>query len=354
MLVFLSKGDRMDLFLQILYTVLILGFLIFIHELGHFTVAKLSKIKVNEFSLGMGPAIFKKQGKQTLYSLRLLPIGGYVKMEGEDENSEDPDSFSKKPVLIRMAVVVAGAFMNILLGFIVTAILVSTSAKLPSVTVGEFTENALSQTCGLQVGDTITEVNGKKINIYMDLSAAFSRAYGKDAVDITVIRNGETVKLENVQFEKYEIAKDMESIYPDFKVYAKEKTFGNVIHETFFRTISFVTLTYESFGDIITGRASLKYVSGPVGTSEVIAQAAKSGWDSILYLIALITINLGVVNMLPLPALDGGRFVFLLIELIRGKPINQKYESVVHLVGMALLLILMVVITFKDIFFPIY
>ena len=146
----------------------------------------------------------------------------------------------------------------------------------------------------------------------------------------------------------------MYSIYPDFKVYAKRKTFLNTVHETFFRTISFVTLTYESFGDLITGRASIQYLSGPVGTSEVIAEAARSGWDSILYLIALITINLGVVNMLPLPALDGGRFVFLLIELIRGKPINQKYESVIHLIGMALLLLLMIVITFKDIFFPIY
>lgn len=344
----------MDLFLQILYTVLILGFLIFIHELGHFTVAKLSKIKVNEFSLGMGPAIFKKQGKQTLYAVRLLPIGGYVKMEGEDEDSKDPDSFSEKPVLVRIAVVVAGAFMNILFGLIVTAILVSSTEKLPSVTVGDFTDNALSAESGLEIGDTITEVNGKKINIYMDLSAAFSRAYGKDSVDMTVIRDGKEVELKDVKFEKYEIAEGMESIYPDFRVYAKEKTFGNVVHETFFRTLSFVTLTYESFGDLITGKVSLQYVSGPVGTSEVIAQAAKSGWSSVLYLIALITINLGVVNMLPLPALDGGRFIFLVIELIRGKPVNQKYEAAVHLIGMALLLILMVVITFKDIFFPIY
>lgn len=344
----------MDLFLQILYTVLILGFLIFIHELGHFTVAKLSKIKVNEFSLGMGPAILKKQGKETLYSLRLFPIGGYVKMEGEDEESNADGSFSKKPVLIRMAVVVAGAFMNIVLGFIVTAILVSSSAKLPSTTVAEFAENAVSSSYGLKEGDIITEINGKKINIYMDISSAFSRTYGNDSIDITVLRGDETVKLSGVKFEKYEVAEGIYSIYPDFKVFAKEKNFVNTAHETFFRTLSFVTLTYESFGDLITGKASVKYLSGPVGTSEVIAEAAKAGWDSILYLIALITINLGVVNMLPLPALDGGRFIFLLIELIRRKPIDQKYESVVHFVGMILLLLLMVVITFKDIFFPIY
>lgn len=180
----------MDLFLQILYTVLILGFLIFIHELGHFTVAKLSKIKVNEFSLGMGPSILKKQGKETLYSLRLFPIGGYVKMEGEDEESDAEGSFSKKPVLIRMAVVVAGAFMNILLGLIVTAILVSSSAKLPSTTVAEFTDGATSSSYGLASGDIITEINGKKINIYMDISSAFSRTYGNDSVEIKVIRDG--------------------------------------------------------------------------------------------------------------------------------------------------------------------
>ena len=344
----------MDIFLQILYTILIFGFLIFIHELGHFTVAKLSKIKVNEFSIGMGPALIKKKGKETIYSLRLLPIGGYVKMEGEDEESEEEGSFSKKPVLIRIAVVVAGAFMNILLGFIVTAILVFSSPQLPSTTVAEFNDGAVSSSYGLEVGDSIIEVNGKKINIYMDMSAAFSRTYGSDSVNITVLRNGEEIELTGVKFETYEVAEGMYSIYPDFKVYAKEKTFLNTVHETFFRTISFVTLTYESFGDLITGRASIQYLSGPVGTSEVIAEAARSGWDSILYLIALITINLGVVNMLPLPALDGGRFVFLLIELIRGKPINQKYESVIHLIGLALLLLLMIVITFKDIFFPIY
>lgn len=344
----------MDLFLQILYTVLILGFLIFIHEFGHFTVAKIAKIKVNEFSLGMGPAILKKQGKETLYSLRLFPIGGYVKMEGEDEESRSEGSFSEKPVWVRMLVVAAGALMNIILGFLVTAILVTSSYRLPSTTVAEFSDGALSVESGLCEGDTITKINGKKINIYMDMSSALSRTYGNDSVDLEVLRDGKTVELKNVKFEQYEAADGIYALFPDFKVYAKEKTFLNTVHETFFRTVSFVTLTYESFGDLITGRASLRYLSGPVGTSEVIAEAAKSGWNSILYLIALISINLGVVNMLPLPALDGGRFLFLLIELIRRKPINQKYESMIHLVGMALLFLLMIVITFKDIFFPIY
>lgn len=343
----------MDIFLQVLYTFIVLGILIMVHELGHFLVAKKAKIKVNEFSLGMGPAIFKKQGKETLYALRLLPIGGYVKMEGEDEESENENSFGKKPVWSRIAVVVAGAMMNLLIGFIITFILVIISNALPSTTVAQFDENAVSSEYGLKVGDKIVKINDKNINIYTDISTALSRAYNSDTVDMLVKRDGEKVELNDVKFKLYEIAEGLNAIETDFYVSREDKNIGNILKHTFFRTLSYVSVMYETIFDLVTGRAPLKYVSGPVGTSHMIADAVKAGFTTIMSLVSLISINLCVVNLLPLPALDGGRLVFLVIEAVRGKPINQKYEAIVHFAGLIALLLLMVFITFKDILYPI-
>ena len=343
----------MDIFLQVLYTVLVLSVLILIHEFGHFITAKAFKIRVNEFSLGMGPSLLKKQGKETLYSLRLLPIGGYVKMEGEDEDSNDERAVNNKPVWMRIIVVISGALMNLLLGVVITFILVLNAEALPSQSIAEFDKNALSVESGLQVGDKIIEINNKKVNIYTDIAVGLSRAYGKDNVDVVVERNGEKVKLAGVKFPLQQIGKDLYSMAPDFYVNREVKIFGNIMKHTLFRTISFVTMMYETLADLVTGKASFNYLSGPVGTSTVIASAAKSGFMTLLSLVALISINLCVVNLLPLPALDGGRLVFMFIEMIRGKPIDQKYESVIHFVGLMLLFALMIVITFKDIFFPI-
>ncbi len=344
----------MNIVLQILYTVLVLGILILVHEFGHFIVAKKSGIRVLEFALGMGPAIFKRKGKETLFTVRILPIGGYCKMEGEDDESEDPSAFCNKPVWKRILVVAAGAIMNLLIALVITFFLVLSESKLPSVTVAEFYDTAVSDEYGLEVGDKIIKIDGKAVNIYTDISGAFSRTYGKESVDITVLRDGEKVFLDDVQFPLIQISEDMSSIVPDFYVMAETKTVGSVLRHTFFRTVSYVTMMYESLFDMITGRVSLKYVSGPIGTSQVIAEAAASGFASLASLMALISINLCVINLLPLPALDGGRLVFLVIEAIRKKPVNRDAEAIIHFVGLILLLILMVVIAFKDIFFPIY
>ena len=324
------------------------------HEFGHFIVAKKSGIRVLEFALGMGPAIFKRKGKETLFTVRLLPIGGYCKMEGEDDESDDPQAFCNKPVWKRILVVAAGALMNLVIALVITFALVLSESKLPSVTVAEFYDTSVSDGYGLEVGDEIIKIDGKVVNIYTDISGAFSRTYGKESVDITVLRDGEKVFLDDVQFPLMQISEDMSSIVPDFYVMAEAKTVGSVLKHTFFRTVSYVTMMYESLFDMITGRVSLRYVSGPIGTSQVIAEAAASGLASLASLMALISINLCVINLLPLPALDGGRLVFLVIEGIRKKPINRDAEAIIHFVGLILLLILMVVVAFKDIFFPIY
>lgn len=435
----------MEILLQIIYTVLVLGVLIFIHEFGHFITAKLSGVRVNEFALGMGPTLLKFQGKETKYAIRLFPIGGFVSMEGEDEESEDEKSFGKKSVWKRMIIVVAGAAMNLILGFIITTSLVimstisasttvlgfednalsyetglrsgdkiieingdnidsygdikrafskiegtdtlditvirggketvledvkfpakeksngsicptidfKISSGLPSTTVGGFINGAVSEQTGLQIGDKIVRINNKRISVYSDIATAFSVSYNENFLDIEVERNGEKILLEDVEFPIFQAAEDLTAPDIDFKVKAEDKTVLNILKHAVFRTRSFVTLMYDTIIDMVTGKLSVKYVSGPVGTSSVIYEAAQSGFETLLSLVALISINLAVVNLLPLPALDGGRFVFLLIELIFRRKVPQDVEATINFVGLAALMILMVVIVFKDIFFPI-
>lgn len=435
----------MEILLQIIYTVLVLGALIFIHEFGHFITAKLSGVKVNEFALGMGPTLFKIQGKETKYALRLFPIGGFVSMEGEDDESEDERSFGKKSVWKRMIIVVAGATMNLILGFAITTYLVimstvsasttilgfednavsiehglhsgdriiqingtdvdsfgdikrafskakgtdsldltviragketviddvkfptketsngtiiptidfKISSGLPSTTVGAFIDGAVSEQTGLQVGDKIVKINGKKISVYTDIATAFSVSYNKNTLDIEVERDGNIVLLTEVSFPVYQAAEGLTSPDIDFKVKAEDKNVLTILKHSVFRTKSFITLMYDTIIDMVTGKLSVKYVSGPVGTSSVIYEAAQSGFETLLSLVALISINLAVVNLLPLPALDGGRFVFLLFEMIFRRKIPQDVEATINFIGLAALMILMVVIVFKDIFFPI-
>ncbi|MBP3301315.1 MAG: site-2 protease family protein [Clostridia bacterium] len=343
----------MELFLQILYTVLILSALIFIHELGHFIAAKACGVRVTEFALGMGPAIWKKQGKETLYALRLFPIGGYCAMTGEDEEvPDDPRAMRNKPVWQRMIIVLSGAMMNLLLGIVLVTVTVC-AEPIPSTTVAEFREDAISQQYGLQIHDKIVAVNGDRISGYMDLSTTLSSLYNEDTVSLTVERDGQEVILQSVTFPMAAVDEELKTPMLDFKVFREEKTFGTVVENVISDTGSYLTVMYRSLRDMLTGRVSLKYVSGPIGISEAIGQAAAYGWTSLLSLAALISINLFVMNLLPLPALDGGRFLCMLIEAIIRRPIPPKVEGVIHGIGLILLLGLMVVIAFKDIFFPI-
>ena len=330
---------------KIILAILFFGVIVMIHEFGHFSTAKLFKVKVNEFAIGMGPALFKKRKGETLYALRLFPIGGYVSMEGEDEESEDERAFNRQKVWKRIIIVAAGAIMNIILGLIIVAVMLSTSGELIGTnTILSFSENAVSEQNGLEVGDKFLKIDGHRL--YSDIDLMFLLSRSEDGVyDLVVERDGKKVKLDNLQFETHEV-EGITVITYDFTIIGEEPTFLNVFTNTFKQSASIVRLVRLSLFDLVTGRYGLSDLSGPVGTINVIVDATEEAtsegdWYTLLLIMALITINIGVFNLLPLPALDGGRLFFMFIELIRRKPIKPKYEGIVHAVGLVLLLILM-------------
>lgn len=337
----------------ILFALLFFGVIIMIHECGHFACAKLFKVKVNEFSLGMGPALFKCKKGDTLYAVRLFPIGGYVAMEGEDDASEDDRAFNKKPVWQKMIIVVAGALMNLILGFILMVLLLTTSTDLIGTnTIKEFYPDAVSSQYGLQAGDRFVEIDGHHVWSELDLSFLMSRS--QDGVfDFVVERDGEKVTLNDVHFAT-EQQNGITLIQYDFIIIGEQPGFLNIVKNAFTQSASIVRMVWLSVFDLVTGRYGMSELAGPVGTVDIIAdvtaQAVSSGsLTNLLTIMAFITINVGVANLLPLPALDGGRFLFLAVEAVRRKPVNPKYEGYVHAAGLALLLLLMVVVTYNDI-----
>lgn len=333
--------------MTILVSLIVFGVLIFVHELGHFITAKAMGVKVNEFALGMGPAILKFGKKETKYSVRLLPVGGYCKMEGEDEESSDERAFNKKPVWRRTLVIVAGAIMNLLLGFTILLIIISSNKEIATTTISKFAENAVSSQ-HLQVGDKIVSVDGTRIYVANDLLFTFYR--GKDEFfDIEVIRDGKKIKLEGVTFPTKIEEDNTKSMRLDFAVKTVRTTFWGALSTSAKNTISIARMIWLSLIDLLTGNAGLKEMSGPVGVVGAIGQAANTNIFELLVLVAFISINLGVFNLLPVPALDGGRLLFLAIEAVRRKPIKPEYEGVVHLVGFALLILLMITVTYNDI-----
>ena len=374
----------MNVFLQILYTVLGLGFLIFIHELGHFVAAKIFRVRTNEFSLGMGPKLvsvkkMKATGKRkvtsffskekpelesdgnTAYSVRLLPIGGFVSMEGENEDSECSDALNRKPKWQRLIIMLAGITMNIIVAVLITFVLTLTT-RTPTTTIAEFDASSVSYAAGLRENDRIVEIGNTKISTYTDISRAFQKNAGKTAVDVTVERDGKTVELKDVVFPLINVKgnpaseKDIASgelvlFSVDFKVYAQKKTVGNVIKTTFADTFSQVKVMYETLYELATNKISVKYISGPVGASTVIKQAADAGIASFMYILGFISINLAVINLLPLPALDGGQAFLLLAEMITRKQIPEKVKGAINAVGMVLIFGLAIVIAIKDVIF---
>lgn len=338
----------------ILVAILVFCIIIIIHELGHFLFAKLFKIRVNEFALGMGPTLFKFQKGETKYAIRLLPIGGFCAMEGEDENSEDPRAFFRAKVWKRIIVVAAGAVFNIILGFALMLAVVGLQPQLASTTVGGFYETSTSNLDGgFMVDDRIVEINGRAIFTADDIS--YMLATDEDGeISAQVIREGKRVKLDSVKFAMQE-QNGRSFIILDFKVYPIENNIGATISEGFKRTVSMGRMVWMSLGDMISGKYGLNDISGPVGVTQIVSDAVSgittNGIDGLIYLLrilCLITVNLGVFNLLPIPALDGSRILFLIIEGIRRKPVPRDKEAMVHSIGMILLLIFMAVIIFKD------
>ncbi len=340
--------------LLIIIGILLFELIIFLHELGHFITAKLSGVKVNEFALGMGPKIIKFQKGETLYSLRLFPIRGFCAMEGEDEDSSDSRAFGNKPVWKRMIIVVAGATMNIILGIVLMFIILIPNKNFASTTVAEFTEDAKSSE-SLQIGDEIKRVNGYGIVTSTDLSYSFATAKS-NKMTMTVIRDGKWVDLDKVEFATVK-KDDNEIIQIDFRVEPIENNFGNLLAQTFKSTWSTVKMVWASLFGLVTGQFGLNDVAGPIGMTSAISEAAATGLqrsfldglENLVYVMMIITVNLGVVNLLPLPALDGGRFVFLVIEAIRRKKIKPETEGKIHAIGLVLLFAFMIVISINDV-----
>lgn len=331
------------------YAVAIVLFLILIviHEFGHFIAAKAMGVRVNEFAVGFGPKIIKWGRGETKYSINLVPLGGYCAMEGEDEESGDARAFCNKKPWRRLIIVVMGALFNLILGLVLVAITLAPETRFTTTTVASFHENALSSQHGLAEGDKIIEVDGRKIFTTYDLSYAFSNI-DDGAIDITVKRDGKKTDIKDVKFESEEIG-GINYLTVDFYVEGKEKTFTNFVCHTFDTAVSYCAVVYRSLIDLLTGRYGISAMSGPVGVTAAIGSVAKQNLFNVLPVMALITINLGLFNLLPFPALDGGRLVFIIFEMIARKPVPQKYEAIVHTVGMALLLLLMLLITVKDV-----
>lgn len=336
-------------FLYILLALFVFGLLVMIHELGHFLMARAFGVGIHEFSIGMGPKIFSKKGKKydTDYSLRAFPIGGYVSMVGEDEESDLPEAFGNKKVWQRILIVIAGPLMNILLGFLLMAVLVLISGQLASATVGDFNEGATSPAYGLQIGDTVKEVGGVHIHTGNELVYEIMNQ-GYEPIDLVVERNGEKVVLEDVIFPGL-TTEGVNFGSPDFRVYGEARNFGNIVKHTFFRSVSTVKMIVDQLKDLLRGRYGMSAVSGPVGITKEIGTAAKSGFSTLLYLVTVISVNLGVFNILPIPALDGGRLLFLLVEAVTRKPVNKNVEGYIHFAGLLILFGIIILVTCKDI-----
>lgn len=336
--------------------VLLFGFIIFIHEFGHFFTAKLSGVRVNEFAIGMGPTLFKFHKGETKYALRLFPIGGFCAMEGEDEESQDEKAFGNKPVWKRILIVVMGAVMNIVLGLFLMMLILGQQDVYASTTVSKFADNAPTQAAGLQVGDKIISVNGYRV--FCDRDFSFALATDDDfLVDLVVKRNGVKTDLGTIKFGTQITDAGKEILAVDFYVQPISKNAGTLIVQSAKNTLSTLRMVWVSLVGLVSGKYGLNEMAGPVGIVSAVGDAVSVGLQSgfmdalnnILMMMVIITVNLGVVNLLPLPALDGGRLVFLILEGIRRKPVNPKYEGWVHAAGFALLIALMLIITYSDI-----
>ena len=347
--------------LYIILALILFGLLIAVHEFGHFAAAKLFGIRVNEFSIGMGPALFKKEKGETLYSIRLFPVGGYCAMEGEDESSDDPRAFGNAAGWKQAIVLVAGAFMNFVTGLLIVLLLYAGAAGFRVPTYGGPLEGYGTENCGLQAGDRFLSVDGHAILVYSNVSLYLNRA--GDDVDFVVERDGETVELKDVHIP-YQERTDEEGNYTRLRgitisYEVDPPTLGNKLLYAWNTAIDYVRLVWISLGDLVTGAIGLRDLSGPVGIVDAMSQAGSAAPTiadaayNLLTLAALIAVNLAVMNLLPLPALDGGRVFFLVLNgilyVLFRKRIPAKYEGYVHFIGLAALLTLSVVVAFSDV-----
>ncbi|MDD4715096.1 MAG: site-2 protease family protein [Oscillospiraceae bacterium] len=345
----------------IIAAVLMFGILIAIHELGHFLTAKSLGVRVNEFSIGMGPVLWKKQKKETQYSLRAFPVGGFCAMEGEDELSNDPHSFTSQPIWKRVMILFAGSGMNFLAGFLILLVLFSQAEVYRLPIISGFADGfPLQSQQGLMVGDEILKINGEPVYIYSDVALLFSRSGSEKDMDLVVLRDGKKMTLNNFPLRQREYTVDGKTqMRYGINFTQAEPTLGGWLHEAWFNAVDFVRLVRMGLTDLISGTAGFKDLSGPIGIVGAISQVGEqsdSAGDAarnIFYFAALIAVNLAVMNLLPIPALDGGRIFFLLVSslitLVTRRTIDPKYEGYIHFAGFICMIGLMVVVAFNDI-----
>ena len=331
----------MTIFLVILLFVI----LIFPHELGHFVAAKLCGVQVNEFAFGMGPVILKKQGKETLYSIRAFPVGGFCAMEGEDteEATENPRAFNNKSWWKKIIILVAGAAMNIIIAFLVM-IFAAVYMGTPTTTINSVTDGGAASMAGIQAGDKIVRISDSRVDSWEEFVGCIQKEIKADkTISITVERNGKekTFSLspqrqKNGKYVIGVISKQRHNLFIGMK-------------NGMASTVKMTKALFESFKMLFTSKEAINQVSGPVGMIKIVSDAAGLGVFYYLYLVALISLNLAIFNLLPLPALDGGRIIFVIIRMFTGRAISDKVEARVHMIGMALLLTLTVFVTWNDI-----
>lgn len=345
--------------MYIIIAIIIFGILIAIHEFGHFTAAKLCGVKVEEFAIGMGPALFKKQKGETVYALRILPIGGFCAMAGEDEESDDPRAFTNQGFWKKFVILCAGSFMNLVLGIVLILIMYAGAQAFVTPTIDHFMDGCPYEgTEAMQAGDTFYSIDGQRIYLVSDVSSFLMR--GDGVYDIVMLRDGEKVELKDFALttKTYaEYANDGPKY--GFIFGYTEATFGTKLEYTWNTTLEFSRLVWLGLGDLINGKVGLKDMSGPVGIVDMMnevgqqAESTKAAADNLLYISAFIAVNLAIMNMLPIPALDGGRvflmIVTVIIEAVSRKKLDPKYEGYIHLGGMVLLLGLMALVMYNDI-----
>ena len=345
----------------ILAAILVFGVLIAVHELGHFMAAKACGVRVNELSIGMGPALWKKQKGETQYSLRLFPVGGFCAMEGEEEDSDDPTALNNQGFWAKLLIFAAGAAMNFIAGLLIILVLYADAQAFYVPVVAGFADGCpLESADGLQEGDRLLRIDGEKVYVYSDISLLMG-LNKTGAFDLQIERNGEVITLRDFTMERREYTDQNGKAYTGYGLYfgAEEATLGRKLSYSWNNAMDFARLVRLSLQMLVTGQAGVKDLSGPVGIvstmTQVGEQAAttRAAVENIAYLAALIAVNLAVMNLLPLPALDGGKIFFLVINAVSmqlfKKQIPAKYENYIHFAGLILLLALMAVITFSDV-----
>ncbi|MBQ9200499.1 MAG: RIP metalloprotease RseP [Lachnospiraceae bacterium] len=347
--------------MNIILIILVFGIVVFFHEFGHFIVAKANHIAVTEFSIGMGPAIFSFKKKETKYSLRILPIGGYCMMLGENEDSDDENSFSNKSVLARILVIAAGPFFNFILALIFSVILII-GCGYDEAKVSEVSETGAAYEAGIEAGDTILEIGGKKVHFFREVQIYMMVNDSSKPVDIVVKKADGTIKKVTVSPKQADDGNYYLGISRQgYNVATKGA--GETIKYAFYETKYWVDATFSSLRMIFTGGVKSGDIMGPVGVGgafndiiEEVKEESHTFKETVINIILnminwciLLSVNLGIMNLLPVPALDGGRLLFLFIEAIRRKKIPQEKEAFVNMIGFALLMVLMVLVFFNDI-----